>query len=308
MQSMECYSPWYECSECGKLYHKLPEGAERASWCDHLRAAGHPDDTMRASSSGPSSNASRILGDVCFTGTGLIFGSRGARGAYSEAHLESWEDEVASFHHTAHAVTSSPPSTASRSEIAMGVVQIEQSELDLLRKERDDARSEAATAKQEAETAKSEKAESDRKVEEAEAAVTKAETEKAAAVKAKTDLEEQANQSTLRDKRWGELGEGFVAKLGETTKGRLKEQAASMSDDDWDNRLKEVEELTAVKRDATKDGSPAPADEQAGDRKDLFSLEEIASAGGTLTGGGSGAPTDAQRSSVVGNLSKAFAK
>ena len=24
MQSMECYSPWYECSECGERFHKLP--------------------------------------------------------------------------------------------------------------------------------------------------------------------------------------------------------------------------------------------------------------------------------------------
>jgi hypothetical protein len=31
MQSMECFSPWYECSECGATFTKLPGGAEQAS-------------------------------------------------------------------------------------------------------------------------------------------------------------------------------------------------------------------------------------------------------------------------------------
>lgn len=190
----------------------------------------------------------------------------------------------------------------------MGVVQIEQSELDLLRQERDTARTEAANEKAARESAERDR---DEKVEAAEAAKTKAETEKAAAETAKADLEEQANQTTLRDKRWGELGEGFVAKLGDHTKGKLQTQAGSMSDEDWDNRLKEVEELTAVKRDAAKDGgTPPPPNDDTAQRSGLFTAEEIASAGASL-GGGSGtdtAPTDTQRSSVVTSLAGAFKK
>jgi hypothetical protein len=307
MQSMECYSPWYECSECGELFHKLPDGAERAMWCDHLKASKIPDDSMRAAAGDQTPNASRILGDVCFTGTGLIFGTRGAKGAYSEAHLQSWEDEVASFHSAAHFATET--ATATRSATDMGLVQIEQSELDLLRQERNTARDEAATAKQEAETAKQEKAEADSALEAAEAAKTKAETEKDEAVAAKTTLEEKAAQTTLKETRWDKLGEGFVAKLGDHTKAKLQTQAGELSDDDWESRLVEVEELTSVKRDADKEGATPPppaADEAAAGQ--VFSLDEIASAHGITggSGGADGVPTDAKRSQVVGSLAAAF--
>lgn len=303
MQSMECYSPWYECSECGELFHKLPEGAERAMWCDHLKASKIPDDSMRAAAGGQTPNASRILGDVCFTGTGLIFGTRGAKGAYSEAHLQSWEDEVASFHSAAHFATET--ATATRSATDMGLVQIEQSELDLLRQERDTARTEAAAEKESREAAERER---DEKVEAAEGAKTKAEGERDEAVAAKTTLEESAAQTALKSTRWDKLGEGFVAKLGDHTKAKLQEQAGSLSDEDWEGRLVEVEELTSVKRDADKEGATPPppeADETA--RGKTFTLEEIASANG-ITGGGSGdgAPSDLARSQVVGSLSKAF--
>lgn len=304
MQSMECYSPWYECSECGELYHKLPEGAERAMWCDHLKASSIPDDSMRAASGGQTPNASRILGDVCFTGTGLIFGTRGAKGAYSEAHLESWEDEVAHFHSAVHVATET--ATATRSARDMGLVQIEQSELDLLRQERDTARSDAASEKDAREAAERDR---DEKVEAAEADKTKAETDRDEAVTAKTALEEKAAQSALKETRWSKLGEGFVAKLGDHTKTKLQSQAGEMSDDDWDGRLTEVEELTSVKRDADKEGgTPPPPDPDETARGQAFSLEEIASAHGITggNGGGSGAPTEVKRSQVVGSLAKAF--
>lgn len=312
MQSMECYSPWYECSECRAVYHKLPGGAEQAQWCDHLKAsnpnAGFVD--LSAAGSEQTSNASRILGDVCFTGTGLIFGTRGARGAYSEAHLESWEDEVASFHSTVHYATAST-TPVPRSESRMGLVQIEDSELALLRKERDDARAEATEAKATATTKATEAAaEAQSAIEAAEAKVTAAEAERDAAKAEKVRLEEAANVAALKDQRWGALGEGFVAKLGEKTKAKLGEQAGTMSDEDWDGRLTEVEELVAVKRDATKDGSttdPAKgSDEQAGT---LFSKEEVAAAGATLGGStDTTTVTDRDRSQVVGSLAGAFRK
>src|SRR3954453_3915792 len=37
MQSMECISPSYDCSECGQTFARLPKGAERDHWCAHLR-------------------------------------------------------------------------------------------------------------------------------------------------------------------------------------------------------------------------------------------------------------------------------
>jgi len=299
MQSMECFSPWYECSECGRVFHKLPQGAEQAQWCEHLKAS-NPNAGYVDTAASQGANASRILGDVCFTGTGLIFGSRGAQGAYSEAHLESWEDEVASFHHTAHTATAQ---ATQRSDRNMALVQIEDSELATLRKERDDAKAETATAKT---TAAQEKAELETKVEQAEAKVTAAETRATEAEAKVTTAEETAAKSQLKDKRWGGLGEGFVAKLGDHTKAKLQEQAGAMSDEDWDSRLKEVEELTAVKRDAPKAGDPPPANEQARTGP-TFSLEEIAAARGvTPSTPASTAPSDAERASVVGSLAGAF--
>jgi len=312
MQSMECYSPWYECSVCHSVFHKLPGGAEQANWCEHLRASRPNGGTSDFVPLGPAqdSNASRILGDVCFTGTGLIFGTRGAQGAYSEAHLDEFARQVRSFHYAAHVATSTPP----RSEQSMGLVQIEQSELDLLRRERDDARSESADHKKRADDAEAKVTDLEPKLESAEAAKTAAET-KASEAEAKVQtLEEQANVATLKSTRWDGLGNQFVAKLGDFTKGRLQEQAGTLSDEDWDNRLKELEETTAVQRDAKDDSTPAPDDAAAAlaasqaAQAPTFSLEEIAKAGVTPNGQPTGAPTREQQSQVVGSLAKAFQK
>lgn len=184
----------------------------------------------------------------------------------------------------------------------MGLVQIEQSELDTLRKERDDARAERA-----AEVTKREEAE--RAVEAAEAKVTTAEAAKADAEKKVSDLEEQANQATLKETRMKGLGDGFVAKLGDFTKGRLEEQAKSMSDADWDERLKELEEVTAVKRDAKADGATPPAgDDPSGDGQgETFGRDELAALAGvgSGTGGGKG-PSRIEQSAMVGSLAAAF--
>lgn len=313
MQSMECYSPWYECSVCHAVFHKLPGGAEQATWCEHLqrsRPNGGTSDFIPLGQA-QDSNASRILGDVCFTGTGLIFGTRGAKGAYTEAHLDEWAATIRQFHYAAHTATSTPP----RSEQSMGLVQIEQSELDLLRRERDDARSESASHKTRADDAEAKVTDLEPKLEQAEAAKTAAETKATDAEAKVTGLEEAANVATLKSTRWDGLGNQFVAKLGDFTKGRLQEQAGTLSDEDWDNRLKELEETTAVKRDAKDDSTPAPSDDAAAAlaasqaAQPTFSLEEIASAGVTPNGGSpNGAPSREQQSQVVGSLAKAFAK
>lgn len=309
MQSMECFSPWYECSMCGQVYHKLPGGAERAQWCEHLQASnphgGSGDHKLHGPRRGE--GAARVLGDVCFTGTGLIFGSRGAKGAYSEANLEHFQTEVARYHETAHSATASP--THQRSTSRMGLVQIEDSELAVLRKERDDARTEAAAAKAEAETAKAEKASAVTAAETAEAAKTAAETAKTEAEAKVTQLTETANQVTLKDTRWRALGTGFTAKLGDFTKGRLEEQAKTLSDEDWDNRLKELEETAGVKRDVVAEGDEKTNNGGGGDEK-TFTLEEIANAGSTLNGGGGAATLidRTEQSSVIGTLGGLFSK
>lgn len=194
----------------------------------------------------------------------------------------------------------------------MGVVQIEQSELDLLRKERDDARTELSEAKAQVQEAERDR---DTKVEAAEAAKAAAETERD---NAKTELaskNEELASAELKTQRMDALGEGFVAKLGDTTKTRLQSQAASMKDDEWDARLTELEESFAaagltLKRDAAKDGSSTPPDETA-NKDTLFTGEEVASAGASL--GGSPAPATAtvgreDTKAVVGKLAGAFAK
>jgi hypothetical protein len=303
MQSMECYSPWYECSECGQVFHKLPGGVERANWCEHLRASSPNGGSSDWLGNKPyNGGASRVLGDVVFTGTGLIFGTRGAHGAYSEAHLEHFQSEVAAAHATAHLATASP--LPARSTSRMGLVQIEDTELAHLRKERDDARAAETAMKAERDAALTAKATAESAAEAAEVAKTAAETAKAAA------LEEQANQVTLKDTRWNALGEGFTAKLGDFTKGRLQEQAKTLSDEDWDGRLKELEETAGVKRDAAKDGVTPPPDETGKDGRN-FTLEEIASANGALNGGGNNgggaaAVSEIERSSVIGSLAGAF--
>lgn len=300
MQSMECYSPWYSCSECGSVFHKLPRGAEQAQWCDHLKRSNPTAGFADLAQDGQSLDASRILGDVCFTGTGLIFGTRGARGAYSEAHLHNFEDEVAAHFHAVHSETGSTV-TPPRSEPNMGAVQIEQSELDLLRKERDDARAEKAATEEKVREAEA-------KVEQAEAKVKTAEEATAAATKERDELKEEQAKAELKETRMGALGTAFTAKLGDTTKTNLTRDAQAMDDTAWDSRLAELEEAYAVKRDAKLDGKgdegdqgTPPADAQA----QTFSLEEIAKANGVTVGGG-GAVSDIERAGVVGSLASAF--
>jgi len=280
MQSIEAFAPWYTCSECGQQFIKLPKGAEQASWCEHLRGNG-------------SSRAGRILGDTCFTGTGLIFGSRGAVGAYTEAHLDHFHDEVAEYHDRARVDSSYRPD---RSSSLMTVVQIEETELATLRREREDARSKV-----------DELAEANRalttKVEAAEAAQKHAEDERDTEKAARTKLEEQAQRTELSKQRLSTLGPGFMAKLGDTSKAVLAELAASVSDEQWDLALKEREELAGVKRDAQVDGAPTPPP-----TGESFGTTEVASFLGRVTSSGNGngaAPQDGATS--VRQLARTFA-
>lgn len=275
-QSMECFTPWYTCSECSQQYIKLPQGAERASWCEHLR----------------SGSGRRTLGDVTFTGTGLIFGSRGGVAAYSEAQLDHFHSEVAEYHEQAHVDSKYRP----RSSPAMGMVQIEETELATLRRERDEAKGKGDQLADENRTLTT-------KVETAEAAQKKAEGERDEANGKVKTLTETAERATLSKRRVEGLGAGFLAKLGDTSKAVLSELAGTATDEQWDLALKEREELAGVKRDAQANGNPPP------NTGESFTGDEVASFLGRVTtpGSGNGAPAAPDGATSVRQLARAFA-
>lgn len=251
MQSMECFAPSYACSECGQQFVKLTEGKERASWCDHLQH----------------NSSRRILQDVCFTGTGLIFGTRGGTGAYTEAHLDHFQSEVAEFHEKAHVDSTYRPSEAPK----MGFVQVDETELANLRSDRDKYKADVEVKAEENRTLTT-------KVEQAEAETAKEKTAREAAEKEAADLKAGAQKTELAKKRVEALGEGFMAKLGEFTRTRLTEAAGTQSDDEWESTLKEKEEMAGVKRDAKKDGTTTATDTTtaATVQGSAFSDEEVA--------------------------------
>lgn len=287
MQSMECFSPWYCCSECGQQFIKLSEGKEQSSWCAHLQT----------------NSSRRILGDVCFTGTGLIFGTRGGKGAYTEAYLDHFKDEIAEYHEQAH-VDSTYRSSERGSTVAL--VQIEESELATLRRERDDNRSKATDQATEIATLTT-------KVETAEAAAVKEKARADAADAEKAKLEEKAQAATLKDKRLSALGTGFLAKLGEFTRERLGEAAASQSDDEWEATLKEKEEMAGVKRDLKDEGKKSKDETKGGSNGGTeaaaegtsFSSEELASF--SAKGVSSGGSTETPSGSASLALARSFA-
>lgn len=266
MQSMECLAPTYDCATCGMGFTKLPRGAEQANWCAHLKGES-------------GAQAARILRAVVFTGTGLIFGSRGATGADPNAQLETFQQEVAEFHQRVHRDPGKP-----RRKRHMDNIEIPRSEYDELRSRPEKAKLDDAIAR-------AEKAEKD--LETAEAAQKKAEGE-AADLKKKVDAaEETARKAQLRDERMDALGAGFVGALGDKTKDRLRNQAGAMEDAEWTARLDELEELTGKKRDL------GAAERKDGD--DTFKPEEIAAFQGGATGDAK-TPTPNQRRSVLAGL------
>lgn len=286
MQSMECMAPDYECGECGRVFQKLPDGAEQDQWCSHLKGEnGEP--------------GARILRNVVFTGTGLIFGSRGARGADPNAYLDSFQEEVAQFHQG----VKTDARRTKRSKPKMDEITLAKSEYDRLVKERDDAVERNKALEADKTAADEAKRTAEREAEEAEAAKVKAEEETADLKKKVDEHEERARQEQLRDERFEALGKGFIAKLGEKTQARLKTQAATMSDDDWSARLDEVEEMVGVKRDAEGEGDDGSGDGKGGEE---FTAAQIAAhkGGGGNGNGGAKAQSPAARRSVISALTR----
>lgn len=299
MQSMECLAPQYDCAECGQTFHKLPGGAERASWCAHLKQGdGH---------------AARILGNVVFTGTGLLFGTQGQfgskQGADPKAHLEVFQEEVAEYHDKAHREMGRPRRKAKKVRRHTSMADIEIDSREYAELQQRPTKDELAAATERANTAEAAKAEAERKVEAEEAAKKTAEDDAKAAKDELKTLKDEKAETDLASERFGKLGDGFVAKLGDSTKSNLRRDAGKMEETAWDSRLKEVEEMAGVKRDAKKDSTTSTDDPLAEPAKaagaDEFSAEEIASsaAGGLSNdGGGNTEPSTTQRGGVARGL------
>lgn len=291
MQSMECLPGYFECTECGRHVPNTAGIDPRPLLCDHLSGAS-------------GEVAARRLRDVVFTGTGLIFGSRGSRGAYDEAHLDVFQDEIAEAHTKSHEPKSSKKRTPQRSRPKMGEITIEQSEFAELQQR--PSKEELAAAVKRAEDAEEAKAEAEKKAEEAEVAQKKAEDEKAEADKKLKEAEEAANQAELADSRYSKLGSKFLAKLPESIASKLKEQAKTFKDEEWSSRLEELSELVDVKPDEKLSKEEEAEAKENGDGKgegDEFSAEEIAAAGAGRDSGGSGKePTPQARAGVFSGL------
>jgi hypothetical protein len=287
MQSMECLPSWYECVECGKAFPKLPHGAEAANWCSHLKAGAI--ETAAAITRAP-----RRLGDVTFTGTGLIFGSRGATGAFEKAHLDTLAEEVAEFH--GRAQTEKP----TRRKRRMETIEIPRNEYDELKSAaaKNGELTQRITGLEEA---AAKVPDLEKQVDELEIGKKKAEDDLASERTTREGLEEQARARALSSERLAKLGDPFKAKLPDSVKTRLEEQAKTMSDEDWTDRLEELAAMTGVKPDEQSEGGQGSGN--GGSDAGTFTREETARA--NLGGGnGSGAqePSRVAVSTVLGGL------
>lgn len=284
MQSQECLPAYYDCGECGQRFPKLPGGAEKKNWCAHLRGE-------TSASSGP---PVRRLGNVTFTGTGLIFGTQGARGALDSAHLELLQEEVAEFHERGR---TAQPTRASRRTSTVDIDQKQYEDLVAKAAQVDDLKAKVATLEETA----GKVPDLEKKIEESAIAQKKAEDDLATEKTERTKLEEASRAATLATERFGKLGSKFTAKLPDTVKTTLTEQAKKLSDEEWTARVEELSGLVGVKSD---EGEAEDAG-SGGGKGNEFSREETSrTTGGSGGSGGSGngEPSRAGVSQVVGGI------
>lgn len=280
MQSMECQPAFYDCMACDRRFPKLPGGAEAANWCSHLAE-------KRTEVAGAVvTTAARRLGNVTFTGTGLIFGTRGSRGAYDDAQLDLVAEEVAEYHER----TKHQAKTHKR-----GVMDIKDTDYQALlaaQAERDQLKTKVADLTETA--AKVPQLEKDLETEQIgkQAAETLAASEKQRA----DDLAEANRSTELASTRLTGLGAGFKAKLPEAVMGRLTEQAKTMTDEDWAARLEDLAAVAGVAVDDKGDGTAASNAEGE------FTAAQIAATGTTTTATPPPAGQRAAERSVVGQI------
>lgn len=292
MQSMECLSAYYDCSVCGVRMRR--QAGWQKEWQAHT--ATHADAIANDGRS-----PARTLVSVTFTGVGLIFGTRGARGAMPDAHLEV--EELAAMHREAHESTCTAPKRARRKN----TVDIEDSKYEALVAARSEADSRVTDLTAQV-------AAKDKQIETLEADKVKAEEARDTEKKRADKAEEDQRVAAMRDERVGAFGTKFRAKLDklETTKANLTKQAATFSDEEWEARVSELEEGWEIKRDADLD---AKDDKPEGDKPDkdkdpegLFSREQVNSSAASslgereVTASQGEEPSVAARSTVMGGL------
>lgn len=289
MQSMECLPSHYDCVDCGRRFPWMGMSYEDPNWCEHFQA----------SATAATRDSIRRLGNVTFTGSGLIFGTRGARGAMKTAQLDVLAAEVVEFHQKAKQDTAKKqkPRRSGHMEIS------DERYAELVAAEQESKRLTARVPDLEAQAAKVPDLEQKIVNTEAETAREKKGREDAEAKVA--DAEAKEREAVLTTERFDKLGTGFKDKLGEFTKAKLTKVAATASDDEWEGELVVVEEATGVKRD---DGTAANGDANGatGDANGAtFDKDAVASTrlgGGSGNGNGNAAPSRQAVGSVVRGL------
>lgn len=226
MQSMECDAPMYDCSECGQRYVKP---VEETAHCEHLtNGSGH-----------------RTLVDVTFTGTGLIFGSRGAQGADPSAYLA----EVAEW---AEARSELNDKDDDDRDADMTKVEIDKAEYDELVAAKAELKAmQRKVGELEPKAAEAEELET--KLTEAEVKTQEAQTEAQAAKDELAALKEERAADELAAERLSKLPAEVAKKLPSSTAGRLAKKARSLSEEEWTEEVAEVAQLLGIKA----DGDPA---------------------------------------------------
>jgi hypothetical protein len=206
MQSMECLPRWYECGDCGRRYPKLPGGAEKANWCTHLR--GQED-----------AKAVRRLGNVTFTGTGLISepGVQGGRWTRPTLRFSrrKWPSSTSGLGGTPGRKGDARAWTPSRSSATSTTASSGMPLASRISRRRCPTSRSRPTRSP---TSRS-------KIEDRETAKERRRAQGARRPREKVkDFEEKARATQLSSDRLGKLGKGFKGKLGEFTKTRLEEQ------------------------------------------------------------------------------------
>lgn len=292
MQSMECQSPYHDCSQCGAMLIRTPDWL--AEWKAHCL-------THDNAASGDVRAPARILRGVVFTGTGLIFGTRGATGAYTEAHVEV--EALAEFHAKSHQDHKHKPKPTRRNTMEID----DKAYQDLVAKA-SQAEATAATATARVATLEKDLGARDKTIETLEADKVKAEKERDDEKTARAAAEETANVAAMKDERLGKFGPAFVAALDKraNTKAKVHAQAGTLKDEEWTARVAELEELLDVKHDAAAAGGTGdkPAEKDESTAGLLFDREVVAAAGIAPAAGASTltAPTREAQHSVIGGL------
>lgn len=234
MQSQECDAPSYECSVCEQVFIKP---ADPSRHCSHLK----------------NGEGSRRLRDVTFTGTGLIFGSRGAEGANPNAQLDLMA-EVAQWSDAKNGISKRKRETAK-----VDTIEIKREEYDELKAR--PTRDEFEGLKTKLDEVENSLNEAVKASEEAEIAHKALEDEKAKLDAEIAKMKAEVEADELAKERLDGVAPELSKALPETIKNRLATQARTMSDEEWSERIDELSELVKVEVKPSEGGETFTQDE-----------------------------------------------